>query len=93
MKIIKMPKTILEHVRSSELPDTWKRKLEATPNQTFTITIEPEIADVKPVKGKWARVAEEMAKENILAGVSEETIKNSQDFRTNFSFRNIPFDK
>lgn len=93
MKLMKMPKTILEHVRGSDLPETWKRKLEATANQTFTITIEPEIGEATPVKGKWARVAEEMAEENLLAGVSEEVIKDSQDFRKNFSFRNFPFDK
>ena len=90
---MKMLKTILEHVRSNELPETWKKKLEATPNQTFTITIEPETAEAKPVKGKWARVAGEMAEENILAGTSEEAINNSRDFRTNFSFRSSPFDK
>jgi hypothetical protein len=38
-----MPATIIEHIKGSELPEIWRQKLNPAPNQTFTITIEPDI--------------------------------------------------
>ncbi|MBF0473142.1 MAG: hypothetical protein HQK91_03325 [Nitrospirae bacterium] len=38
-----MSATILEHIKGSELPKIWQERLKVTPNQTFTITIEPDI--------------------------------------------------
>jgi hypothetical protein len=37
-----MPITVLEHVKGSELPASWKKKTKFDPEQTFTITIKPE---------------------------------------------------
>ena len=38
----KMPITVLEHIKGSELPSAWRKKINADPNQTFTVTLEPE---------------------------------------------------
>lgn len=40
----KMPTTVLEHVKGSELPAAWLKKIKADPPQTFTVTLEPEAA-------------------------------------------------
>lgn len=37
-----MPTTILEHIKGSELPTAWLKKIMADPNQTFTVTLKPE---------------------------------------------------
>lgn len=37
-----MPITVLEHIKGSELPTSWKKKTKLDPEQTFTITIKPE---------------------------------------------------
>ncbi|GEM_PF-6409420 len=37
-----MPIKILEHVKAQELPKSWKKELNPSPEETFRITIEPE---------------------------------------------------
>ena len=55
-------------------------------------SVKPETDDNDlPKKGKWARVAERMTKENILDKGSGETLrKASREFRKNFGFREPP---
>lgn len=88
MENIKMSTTILEHIKGSEFPDSWKKKLEAKPDQTFTVTIKPDQEDTTPIKSRWAQVAERISKENYLKGRSEEVVKHVREFRNNFSFKN-----
>ena len=38
-------------------------------------------------KGRWAKFAEEIKKEKLLYGLSEEVNKYSQEFRDNFAFK------
>ncbi len=41
-------------------------------------------------KGKWARVAEEMARENLLDGGRGDRLRNSiREFREDFAFRDV----
>ncbi len=81
-----MPTTVLENIRGDQLLDALK-KLNPDPNQTFRVTLESEEKPA-PVKGKWAKVAERMSKENYLNGCSEEVIQSVREFRNNFSLRN-----
>lgn len=39
-----MSAVVIEHLKASELPAQWAEQLHATPNQTFTVIIEPEQA-------------------------------------------------
>lgn len=71
-------------------------------NKEFIITIttkefEPK-AEEKATpsvekKGKWAKVAEEMAEENFLGGIGDDVLKWSKEFRESFAFREYPFDR
>lgn len=85
-----MSSTVLKHIKAKDIPESWKKNLEAEdPEETFNITIEPERESEekdsgKPEKGKWAKVAEKMAKEAFLKGRSEEVINLGREFRDNF---------
>lgn len=37
-----MSAVVIEHLKASDLPAHWAERLHANPDQTFTVTIEPE---------------------------------------------------
>ena len=43
-----------------------------------------------PRKGKWAEVADRLAKLDVLHGRSEEFRRHVREFRDNFGFRDAP---
>lgn len=47
MRIKKMPITVLEHIKGSEIPAPWRKKAKASPDQTFTITMKTETTPAK----------------------------------------------
>ena len=72
----------------SQLPDrdeiatqAFKEALEKY-KKNLTKTISPT-----QEKGKWAKFAEEIKKEKLLYGLSEEVNKCSQEIRDNFAFK------
>ncbi len=38
-----MSVTILKHIKGSEFPVSWKKKLKVDPDQDFTVIVEPEL--------------------------------------------------
>ena len=65
----KMSTTVLEHVKGSELPAAWFKKIKADPHQTFTVTLEPE-EDMPPedrISDKFIKAVKE-SEESIKAG-------------------------
>ncbi|MBU0698606.1 MAG: hypothetical protein ABIK98_07480 [Pseudomonadota bacterium] len=52
-----MPITVLEHIKGSDLPSAWQKKLNADPDQTFTVTLEPEDMPLEE------RISDELVKE------------------------------
>ena len=42
MEELKVPVTIFEHIKGNELPEKWRKRIKATPDQVFRITIEVE---------------------------------------------------
>lgn len=59
------------------------------PDGSFTIRFIPE-KPVRKEKGKWAKVAEEMAEENLLGDSRGERLRKAiREFRDNFQFRDI----
>ena len=42
MEALRMSVTVFEHIKGSDLPKALRNKLEAKPDQTFTVTVVPE---------------------------------------------------
>ena len=65
---------VIEHIKASELPRTWAERLDARPEETFTVRIEPEArgergagaggkeSEAMPAFGMWRDFA---ATENV----------------------------
>jgi hypothetical protein len=94
MRTAKMPITVMENIRGKELPKSWRETLKVKPEEIFKITIESnkEKESKASKKRKWAKVAEKMAKENCLDGMSEELLSKTKEFRKGFAFR-VPFNQ
>lgn len=65
----KMPTTVLEHVKGSELPAAWLKKIKADPHQTFTVTLELEegMPPEDRISEKFIKAVKE-SEESIKAG-------------------------
>lgn len=96
MKVSKTPIAVLNQIKGKDIPYPLKKYIKHDPDKTYKITLEVESVKKekggKVEKGKWAKMAEKMAKENCLDGMSEQFLKASRQFRSNFSFRKPPFD-
>ena len=81
-----MPILVFSHVKGGELPVSWG----VSPDSECKVTVEVrQPKQSQPEKGKWARVAERMAKENYLDGeLGERVEKNVRQFRDNFVMKN-----
>jgi hypothetical protein len=64
-----MPTTILKHIKGSEMPKAWLKKLKAEPDKIFTVTIE-EIQTLE-IEEDMPMPPEEMISEKLIKAVQE----------------------
>ncbi|MBN1849861.1 MAG: hypothetical protein JW932_14905 [Deltaproteobacteria bacterium] len=55
-----MPTNVLDNIKGSELPKDWAEKIQAIPNESYTVTIRPqrESKSLKQVMSELSRKAQ-----------------------------------
>ena len=69
MEVLMMPATVLENIKGSDLPRAWLSRMKIDPQQTFTVTLEPE--EVMPPEDQISEKlikAVEASEKSLMAG-------------------------
>lgn len=75
----KMPSTILDNIKGSELPKNWADKIDIIPNKTYTVIIQPqeEHSSLQQIMSEISRNAEKRGMTpDVLENILGERIKN-----------------